>query len=338
MLRGEYSKELSSLENGKKLNCGSRQTLLHIGFPKTGTTWLHNAFFSRHPEFHFLTGKILGWDSVFDLANHCQRASAEEPRYYVTSSEIFATPIGTAKRGPNLDHSDPTQNRRHVLDMRLTENRRRVATLLRDLFPESRILLVTRGFSKMMVSMYSQFVCDGGTLPPRDLFQPEDFPFFAELLDYDAVIRLYEELFGKEKVLALPHELLQQSPERFVRTLEKSLGVTHHEISSDRVNISLPPEALYWGPVISRYVNSITRVMGPRWHNWLQGKYVQFLRKRRSFLWLVKGLNRWNPRKLGDRDFEFLEEHIHAFRGRAEILADKPHYQDYRSSYLIEQE
>src|SRR3546814_8368538 len=94
-----------------------------------------------------------------------------------------------------------------------------IADRLRETFPDARILIVIREQRALIRSMYSQHITDGGTgTLGRFLNRPEPGlgrkPWFdPEVYAFDRLIAYYCGLFGAERVLALPFELLAREPQ-----------------------------------------------------------------------------------------------------------------------------
>ena len=105
-----------------------------------------------------------------------------------------------------------------------------IADRLHRMVPRARVLIVIREQKSFLRSMYSQYVTDGGDLPlSRFLNPPEphlnrvpgwDFDFLA----YHRLIGYYRKLFGPERVLVLPFELLTREPRRFITDILRFCG------------------------------------------------------------------------------------------------------------------
>ena len=66
--------------------------LIHVGYPKTGSTFLQ-AWFERHPELRYSPGGLGGFHSVYEIARLSSRGAY---KYYVTSCEELSTPHESA--------------------------------------------------------------------------------------------------------------------------------------------------------------------------------------------------------------------------------------------------
>jgi hypothetical protein len=303
--------------------------LIHIGYPKAGSTFLQ-AWFERHPELCYKPGGLAGFQNVYELA----RPSGRAFKFYVTSFEGLSTPHESAGAvrldfgGAEPERADPVK-----------ENQAGVCALLKCLYPDSRVLIMTRGFKGMIISAYSQLVRMGARLHLdgmcRELAKRmrNDAQHYY---DYDYLIRLYGEAFGEDNLIVMPYELLRDDEDKFLGVLEQKLGLAHAEIKLGRVNPSLSPEELYWYPLISRFVSAASSRLGParfkRIYSWYVGKTLD-----NRLRPLIKVLRLLRPdRKITEADFP--SEILSYCEGKATLLKDDPLYAPYVADYLWEHE
>lgn len=204
------------------------QWLVHLGYPKAGSTFLQDAVFSgRHPSFHPLgqqdgdqspilkPGKDLFFSRVngqrtfvpFDFdavaARHLAEAGATDAPGKVTAlstEELVGHPYSGGVWAESVAH------RIH-------------ATL-----PEARILIVVREQRKMVLSGYSDYLIRMAGraslehfLYPKGIDQvPSHNPTFY---CFSRLIEHYVTLFGREKVLVLPLESLARDAEAAVNRI-----------------------------------------------------------------------------------------------------------------------
>lgn len=301
------------------------QHLIHIGYPKAGSTFLQR-WFERHPQLRFADGGLGGFHDVYSLAQVPERSY----RYYVTSSETLSSPY-TGAGGLSFEEG----GKRGGLPHRIKDAQAEVCAVLKTLYPASRILIVTRGFRDIALSGYSRYVSAGGVLHLEEMLQ-----YFVDRLgedvsdqyDFDYLIRLYAASFGRENLIVLPYELLRDDQPRFVRLLEARLALEHVELDLGRVNASLSPEELYWYPLISRAALGLASCLGSG-------------RRERAFDWyarrtadnrlrsLVGLLSRVRPGgKITGANFP--ERFLLYCRGKAESLRGDPLYAPYAAEYL----
>lgn len=301
------------------------QHLIHIGYPKAGSTFLQ-AWFQRRSDLRYSPGRLGGFYSVYEIV----RPPVSAYKYYVTSYEGIATPHESAG-GVRLGFGGIEPERGGPVK----ENQANVCAVLKDLFPGSRVLIITRGFREMIFSAYSQAVRMGARLPMEDMcrklaerLQQDAYHYY----DYDYLIRLYGEAFGEENLIIMPYELLRDDPQKFLATLEEQLGLEHVDIELGRLNPSLSPEELYWYPVISRCVSAAALRLGPARSNRV---YVWYVRRTlnnrlRRFISVLSLLR--PGRKVTEADFPL--EILTYCEGKATRLKGNPLFAPYAAEYL----
>jgi hypothetical protein len=292
--------------------------LIHIGYAKAGSTFLQE-WFSSHPQLAYVEGGVAGYTDVWDIA----RASAQPQgrvAYRVTSGEALASPSVHAglHHGRSDDRAIPA------------DSQAAACAELASLFPDARILLVTRGFRSAYVSAYSQYVLTGGTgdFDPAGRGAPPG-TLEAEW-NYDGLIRMYEAAFPG-RLIVLPYELLRDDPARFVAELQSELGLSEPGALPGRPNPSLSPAELRWYPRLSRLVESIP-VRGRLRRRLLNG-WTRHIGGRRAsqLVGLLQRLDRGDLLEPAD----LTDELVASFRGRAESLRGHRLYAPYASDYLL---
>lgn len=296
--------------------------LIHIGYPKTGSTLLQ-LWFARHPQLAYKETGIAGFSNVYDI---CRQSASPDAnvRYRVTSSEAIAT--------PHVEVGFIVSQRHRERPDEMPEAQAQACTALRDLFPNAHVLLVTRGFRSIILSGYSQYVREGG---PEDFYAFRPAPAGAaegekNVWNYDYLIGLYRAAFG-DRLIVLPYELLRDDPDGFARELEGRLGLEHFPIPRERPNESLSPVELRWYPRLTRLVRRFAR--GNRLRSAVLRRYVAAIERNR-FRRLILLLQRIRPAEPLNIDL-VSEEAVNFFRGRAESLRGNPLYARYADDYLL---
>jgi hypothetical protein len=300
--------------------------LIHIGFPKAGSTAL-SAWFDAHPQLEYAPNAIGGYYDAFGIAARAA-AARERAAWLVTSSESLSTPRVSDE--PALGGAGEPRRR----GVTLAESRRRVCETLKVLFGDATILVVTRGFRGEILSGYSQYVKSGGPLPLDALFDPSGRDHEG-YLDYDGVVALYEGAFGAANVIALPYELLRDDPAAFVGVLEDRLGLEPGAAPVPRRNPSLTPAGLYWYRRLSRAVGAVARVLPRRAGERVFAAYVARAREDR----FRRPIERWERLLPGERQLEITvpDSVLQAHRDHATALGERPLYARYAAEYLNEQ-
>ena len=296
--------------------------LIHIGYPKTGSTLLQ-LWFARHPQLAYLETGIAGFRNVYDL---CRQSAAPDPnvRCRVTSSEAIAT--------PHVEVGFLLSQRHRERPDEMPEAQAQACTALRDLFPNAHVLLVTRGFRSIILSGYSQYVREGGQ---EDFYAFRPAPSGAaegekNVWNYDYLIGLYRAAFG-ERLIVLPYELLRDDPDAFARELERRLELDHFPIPRERPNESLSPVELRWYPRLTRLVRRVAR--GNRLRKAVLSRYVPAIERNRLRR-LIGLLQRLRPAQPVTIDL-ISDDVVNFFRGRADSLRGDPVYAPYADDYLF---
>jgi hypothetical protein len=291
--------------------------LLHIGYPKAGSTYLQR-WFSAHPQLFYRDGGIGGFQNVYEIARDAATIH-EPPLWFVTSFESLSQ--------PSADAGDMLVDLQRRSETDTPAAQLRACRTLVTLFPRATVLIVTRGFQSMILSTYSQFVRSGGHLDFADLVavaQSGRFDLIAPW-DYDRLIRTYVEAFGAENVLVMPYELLRDDAAAFTRILAARLGIEQMASSHERVNESLSPVEMAWYPRIARVLR---RVPSRRFFR----LYVAAAFRNRLRIAIVF-LQRLRPRNAVTAA-ALPSEVLESFRGKAESLRGNPLYSAYAADYL----
>lgn len=287
--------------------------LIHIGYPKAGSTFLQR-WFEVHPQIAYAEGGIAGYDNVYDMVRQAA-APASGMRCRVTSSESLSIP--RAHFGQTYFDSWKSDAER------VADAEAEACDALAALFPHGRVLVVTRGFRSMILSSFSQYVRTGGALGLEELTA---LARNAGPWDYDRLIGRYRGAFGADRVLALPYELLRADSEAFLAKIETWLGLDHFPGPKEAVNAALTPAELAWYPRFARVAARIR----PRRLGRLYGRlaFEGRLRPAANLLQRLRPLAAPAPQRLPD-------EVVDAFRGKAECLRDDPLYAPYADDYLF---
>ena len=193
--------------------------LVHVGYPKTASTWLQNQLFScagngfrAVPPLEILEYLVFRDGVTFDrtaaldsFAPHLADAESQG-LLPVLSNEVLV--------------GDQTQGGRYWGAM--------VADRLHEVFPDARILMIVREQASMLVSSYRQYVRVGGSSTMTEFVQRQpgfDAVCRLDFFEYDQIIGYYQELFGPSNVLVLPYELLRQDRQEFIQRVLGLVGM-----------------------------------------------------------------------------------------------------------------
>lgn len=216
--------------------------LIHIGYHKTGTTWLQKNIFT-HPERSF--------NPVIPKNLKLKRNSKQAKSFgrnllnpYLFSNE-FKFDVHYLK---NLLFSDYTisENLVNVVSSEALSGVGRKSFIggiencerIKEIFPKAKILIGIREQRSMIKSTYFQYLRMGGTLPPAKYFKFSLHNYFSRSvnygrLNYHVLIQKYFERFGNEDVMVYPIEEWNENFTSFLKKLECFL-----ELNNDLVQYS----------------------------------------------------------------------------------------------------
>ena len=285
--------------------------LIHIGYPKTGSSYLHR-WFSTHPQILHSPNGLAGFAGTADFTAAAAHGKSDRA-WYVTSAVSLASPGPGVGRGLGWDVDSPYRPNE------LREARERVCAQLADIFPNAYVLMVTRGFRSMILSTYSEYLRVGGLA---------DFDRFVRLIienpwNYDCMLALYRRAFCG-RVIVLPFELLAGNPRLFRSELERRLEISSFEFPDEKVRPSLSSAELLWYPrVRSLYRgNAFVRFqVEPRIINRLGPLFS-----------VLNGIYR-TPGPSADA---IPDEIIDRMRGHTKLLKQEPPYYPYGQEYLFQ--
>ena len=256
-----------------------KNILIHIGFPKTGTTYLQE-YFENHPdvwydqtffENYHETGKITGENKVNILEITEQNIVLSEEQLTVWKGAL--NPLGAKFQ-----------------DYDITAQQSETAQHLFELYPNAKILITIRGFDTLLPSLYSQYALNGGTQVFDSFIEAQQSSRLSTLFNYDFIFSIYSKLFGKENVYILPYELLKSNPMAFTATIEKEFNIPHFDFSSMAVNRSIPKIYLNVMVFVSKMVMGLIFAFPKKLQLAIYGKYVALLFYiKRTYLDFKKG-------------------------------------------------
>lgn len=312
-----------------------KKHLIHIGYPKTGSTFLQE-WFRQNPQICYSTGGLAGFHSIYQLVKSSVTSDKNEFSCYVTSSEVISTRQTESGEVPIRYGKGEVSPAYSIIDAQ-----KNCCQLLKEIFPGAKILIVTRGLKKLLFSVFSQFAKVGGIANLNELFVSPTENNFAEMIgnvkdDFgiNHLFEMYANAFGKENIIILPYELLRDDKRKFLSLIEKEMGLEPFDGQIPRLNESLSPVELYWYPRISKRVSRFAQIFGQKGYEKIYRWYVKRTLKN-EFSWVVKTLNQIKPgQKVVESDFP--EEILEHCRNFATILKDNPLYQPYLKEYLLD--
>ena len=227
---------------------------IHIGDYKTGSSWLQQKVFLRHPEIAYLDWPVsnpgiakLFYELVgsrdldFDAADLARRFN----------TELGAIDCAGRKKVVSREAL--------VGDFISGEHAQRIAQRLYQVFGPTRIVVVIREQFSMMASIYSQYVKIGGTLSLHDFVSdPIVSSHLASRLQYEKLISMYRDTFGAENVSVKLFEELRTDKRRFLKDILTHIGCDDVEFVPDEQGLT-NPSLTTAGAACQRLLNRLVR-------------------------------------------------------------------------------
>jgi hypothetical protein len=203
--------------------------IVHIGLPKTGTTTLQHALFPKARRFAYI-GKI---DNAYPpgVLELIERIIFQDSLQYDPAST-------TALLASLHDGSKPLIVSDEILSVEGRADRRVVAERLHRLFGPAKVFIGLRAQPSMLQALYLNYIRGSGerVISFAEWLEQDygrtRFPGHRVGLNYEPLIRLYEEIFGADNVIVLPFELMRDVDSIFARTLADLVGMPLAEVQT----------------------------------------------------------------------------------------------------------
>jgi hypothetical protein len=239
--------------------------LIHIGFHKTGTTFLQENLFFREDRGFIAPWTIDSGEAIeYLLLSHPCKFDAPKIRQLFWDAVKRTEAAGLI---PVISHEglsgDPVNQDYYEFE---------AANRIYQVFPEAKILIVIREQKTMIKSFYNQYVKQGGVFNIQHFLGDENsrrigFPtiFRLDHLRYDLLAERYLEYFGRDSILILPMEILAQDQQQFLEKLYSFMGnKSPLKINPMPANASLQAATVE----LRRWLNSFPGKLPPNWHEY----------------------------------------------------------------------
>ena len=335
--------------------------LIHVGIRKAASTYLQHCLAnqrkvrmaSMEPLERAIFDLTLSNEPIEPLLRHVRERF--EPRWshpftagmrHVISNERFAINPRMMKFVPN--NADAPRFYERFWELTIGS--------LQRLFPDARVVLVTRAPVPWVKSAYSQAVRGAMALHRYPAFVRANDEYLRQNLSYSRMHGLFTEAFGSGRVLFLPQELLRDDPDRFFAMLSdfagfpleardqadtapaearnKSPGARELDVLLNTWRIvrlldkyGPKDDALFYRRYIEEGVQKIERVYKACYRN-----YVEFRSPRGERLWQEMLERLPSPPRPVDR-FDLPADLARTIAGESRFLLGKPGYEAYGEAY-----
>jgi hypothetical protein len=196
----------------------TKRIVIHVGFHKTGTTWLQENYFNKSPDLNYI-GKMEDCrvPGILDFFHYMYETGDIEfsPEH---ARKLFEISISKS------DFDNSSEDRPMVLSDEGFSGGydwfggcvTLVADRLRDVFfdCECKIIIGIRNQESMILSIYSEYIKRGGTKSlERLIFSPySEGRFILNRLQYDGFVSKYFAVFGNKNVFVYSFEDFVKAP------------------------------------------------------------------------------------------------------------------------------
>ena len=254
--------------------------LIHIGFPKSASTWLQEKVFNNE-DFKFTS---------LNRKEIALRFGLPHP-FYFCPKEVMKT----FKK--KITESNSNGNYAVLSNEFLSGNfylnggidSKIYADRLKETFPNAKVLIIIREQISFLCSLYKHDISyNGGFWSISEFVKPDwhfnrRSSFHPRYIKYFGIVKYYQNIFGKSNVLILPFELIQNDKEEFIHKVMSFVKMKKKnkiKTSTEKINKSRSITLIYFQRILNRIFTS-------RSENTLRlpkGIVVFFNRKVLSFL------------------------------------------------------
>lgn len=201
--------------------------VIHIGYPRAGSTWLQNNLFPHISNVEFLgTNSLIkqGW------AHQLKALFADSNLLDFSPSKIRDfIERNTQDRDANKIWIWSSEAITGFYNKRGFQYAKINADHLKQTFGNAKILIVIRNQLDHLKSLYRHYLLWGGITSLEFLLDSprgaRNAVFCSEDFMYNKLIRYYIELFGPSNVCTIPFELLREDVDQYVADICKFIGV-----------------------------------------------------------------------------------------------------------------
>lgn len=253
--------------------------IIHVGLPKTGTTFLQNNFFNKITNVHYVTPHK-SWDESFNWIfkinkdfDNLSKITTNETRPISLNTKEYSYYVKNSKEYLSLINKRLLLSSEGLCGASFSplKNNLEVAKMLYNIYGKSKIIFIFREQFSFCESVYRQLVFKEDRyseyIPFEEMYgfdNSNNAMSLVKELNWYQVYMNYCEIFGHDNVLALPYEYMKVDLQRFVSKLQDFMEVNpllENDFYTQRDNIS-KKQSIY--------------KMGSRWKNFGFQKKIIF--------------------------------------------------------------
>ena len=279
-----------------------QKVLIHIGYHKTGSTWLQNELFRSS-------------SNVFEPLSRVPQGQSTLARSFIYNREGYVlSPWDLNESVIKVEHKKIIQSNPGLKEKILVmshealsgnytsggQDAHSIARRIKNIFPESRVLIMVREQKSFILSAYFQYLRMGGVGNVMAFLEQKTnrrraAVFSPDHLLYVPQVEVYQSMFGNDNVCVIPYELFLNQPAEFIGKLSSCVEqdiLIDEKVFQKHWNRKGRHFTMYH----LRYVNTLVKYPFQRPHNFMGSNGVSFLAGL-----LIKGTGKLIPRSYNNR-------------------------------------
>lgn len=234
------------------------KVLFHIGYHKTGTSWLQQVYFSAHPFMGLTCNPREPWNCPFLKL----LITVPDPKFNALyCRNILLRKLDNVRKDKKKQVAVVSSERLSGHPYSGGYDRFRIAERIHACCEDALILCVVRNQTEIISSVYKQLIQEGYPGSLDDLLKSSHWRttgFDLSFYEYDLLTEKYDALFGHDRNCILPYELMRIDLEAFCKRICDFLEIpeTHGPFSEMTKNRSLPNRGLSILRLLNRFHRS----------------------------------------------------------------------------------
>ena len=186
----------------------NKKIILHVGFHKSGSTFVQN-YFEKHPDIFFSREVLKDFISDYHAEIPQVESLVEQDFIFLSDMRLTVNSWGQS------EFERVNSNGLSLNDIRKVQ--KEIALKLKERFPQAEVLITTRDKEQLLDSLYSQYLLNGGR--KSVLKFKADSKNIEILFDYGYIIVLYREIFGAKQVHQFSFNKLKENSSKYVEEI-----------------------------------------------------------------------------------------------------------------------
>lgn len=186
--------------------------IIHIGYPKTASTWFQDEYFPEIENYDYLVDRWLFYKLIFESDSLLYNPEFTRDQVkknigkknFILSSEQLTTSLAFGWHSGNYSIA--------------------CAKKLKETYPGATIVIFIRRQQSLISSAYQQYLKNGGTFGLKKYLYSGEVFDFNHLL-FDKLISYYDQLFGSDRVKVYLYEDFKEDNHTFLEKFNADLDL-----------------------------------------------------------------------------------------------------------------